>query len=98
MNGPSVWKQRSQGTDLTFSLSLVMVYFLLKVELSKRFPLELFSWMRGFILGEVQSLGGGIMQTEPFFFFVHSTVVNMIISTPHSKSWRNNIPPFGNLY
>lgn len=68
MNAPSVWKQRSQGTDLTFSLSLVMVYFLLEVELSKRFLLDLVSWMGGFILGAVHSLGEGIMHTELHLF------------------------------
>lgn len=68
MNAPSVWKQRSQGTGLTFSLSLVMVYFLLEVELSKRFLLDLVSWMGGFILGAVHSLGEGIMHTELHLF------------------------------
>jgi hypothetical protein len=83
MNEPSVWDQRSQpGGDLPFSLFLVMVYFLLKVEQSKHFPLQFVSWMRGF-KSKVKSMRISIMKTA-FFVVVYSTTVN-ITSTPHNK-------------
>lgn len=67
MNEPSVWDQRSQpGTDLPFSPSQVMVYFLLKVERSKHIPLQFVSWMRGFV-SEVKHMRISITKTELFY-------------------------------
>lgn len=93
MNAPSVWKQKSQGTDLTFSLFLVMVYFLLEVELSKRFLLELVRWMGGFILGAVHSLGGGIMHTELYLFILQWWIWWFLL--PIIREQRKQYPLFG---